>query len=138
MTRAGSSAQSARSSSGKSFCSRKNGDLTVVERGQHALEHGRRFDGGNDLHFSATGFARLDVNLEHALQTLRPGHCRVASCRALSRAHRVTPSASGRGHLLAQMRVGGEYAVVAGEVDARIGDQGRQSGDKIFRATCPE
>ena len=105
--------------------------------GQHALDHGRRFDGGNDLHFSATGFARLDVNLEHALQTLRPGHGRVASCRALSRAHRVTPSASGRGHLLAQMMVGGEYAVVADEVDARIGDVGRHAGDQIFRVSCP-
>jgi len=34
-------------------------------------------------------------------------------------------------HLLAQMIGGGEYAVIAGEVDARTGDQGRQPGDKV-------
>ena len=66
------------------------------------------------------------VEIEHALQTLRPGHCSVAISRRLSGAHRVTPSASGRGHLLTQMMVGREDPVIAGEVDARIGDQGRQ------------
>ena len=33
--------------------------------------------------------------------------------------------------------VGREYAVIAGEVDARRGDQGRPPGDKVFRASCP-
>ena len=36
-----------------------------------SLDHGRSFDAGNDLHLPATGFADLDIYLEHALQTLR-------------------------------------------------------------------
>ena len=96
-----------------------------------SLDHGRRFDGGNDLHFSATGFARLDVNLEHALQTLRPCRCGVALCPRLIRAHRVTLPASGRGHLLTQMMVGREDAVRTGEIDARAGHECRRPGDEI-------
>ena len=45
--------------------------LSVVEMRQDALDHGRIFDAGNDLHLPATGFADLDIDLEHALQTLR-------------------------------------------------------------------
>ena len=41
--------------------------LAVVERGQDAFDHGRIFDAGNDLHRPATGFADLDIYLEHAL-----------------------------------------------------------------------
>ena len=36
-----------------------------------SLDHGQIFDAGNDLHLPATGFAGLDIDLEHALQTLR-------------------------------------------------------------------
>ena len=86
--------------------------LSVVEMCQEALAHGRSFDGDNVLHLPATGFAGLDFNREHALPTLRPGHCRVAVCRGLTHAHRVRPSASGRGHLLMPMMVGGEYALI--------------------------
>ena len=96
-----------------------------------SLDHGRIFDAGNDLHLPATGFAGLYIDLEHALQTLRSCHCRVAVCRGLIRAHRVTPSASGRSHLLAQMMVGGEYAVITSQVDARVGHECRQPGDKV-------
>ena len=45
--------------------------LAVVEMRQHALDHCRIFDAGNDLHLPATGFAGLYIDLEHALQTLR-------------------------------------------------------------------
>ena len=81
--------------------------LAVVEMGQNALDHGRIFDARNDLHLPTTGSAGLYIDLEHARQTLRPGHCRVAVCRGLICGHRVPPSASGRSHLLMLMKVGG-------------------------------
>ena len=43
----------------------------------------------------------------------------------------MTPSASGRGHLLAQMMIGGEYAVITGQIDARVGHECRQPDDEI-------
>ena len=36
-----------------------------------------------------------------------------------------------------RLMVGREYAVIAGEVDARVADQGRQPSDEVFRASCP-
>ena len=102
--------------------------LSVVERRQEALDHCRVFDGSDDLHLPVTG---LDVDLEHALQTLRPCRCGAALCPRLIRAHRVTLPASGRGHLLTQMMVGREDAVRTGEIDARAGHECRRPGDEI-------
>ncbi len=98
--------------------------LAVLEMRQDALDHGGVFDAGDDLHLSATGLAGLDIDLEYALQTLRPCHCRMAGRWWVVQARGLTRPAAGRGHLLVQMMVGGEYAVIAGKVDARIGDQG--------------
>ena len=44
--------------------------LAVLEMGQDAFDHGRVFDAGNDLPRPATGFAGLDIYLEHALEAL--------------------------------------------------------------------
>jgi len=52
--------------------------LAVVEMRQDALDHGRIFDAGNDLHLPATGLAGLDIDPEYELQTLRPCDGRMA------------------------------------------------------------
>ena len=55
----------------------------------------------------APGCAGLKVDFEYPLQSLCPCHRRVAIYWRFLRARRVTPSATGRGHLLTQMMVGG-------------------------------
>ena len=105
--------------------------LAALEMGQDALDHGRVFDAGNDLHLPATGFAGLNIDLEHTLETLRPGHCRVAYGRGRVCARGLTPSAPRRGHWLAQGRVGREHAVVTDQVDAWIGYERRPPGKEI-------
>ena len=72
----------------------------VIELRQDAFDHRRIFNARNHLHRPATGLADLELNLEHALQSLRPGHRRVARYRGLLRGRRLTPTATRRGHLL--------------------------------------
>ena len=66
------------------------GILAIIEVRQDALDHRWLFDAHNHIHLSATGFASLNVDFEHALQALRPCHRRVAIDRGLFRAHRGT------------------------------------------------
>ena len=47
------------------------GAWAVIEMRQDALDHHWIFDAGNHLHLPATGFANLNVTLEHPLQALR-------------------------------------------------------------------
>ena len=46
----------------------------LVEMDKNALDHGGVFDAGDDLHRTTTHFAGFDVDAEHALEALRPGH----------------------------------------------------------------
>ena len=59
------------------------GILAIIEVRQDALDHRWLFDAHNHIHLSATGFASLNVDFEHALQALRPCHRRVAIDRGL-------------------------------------------------------
>ena len=46
----------------------------VVKVGEDLLDHHRVFDAGNDSERTGTFPAGLDVDVENALQSLRPGH----------------------------------------------------------------
>jgi hypothetical protein len=80
----------------------------------------------------------LDVDVEHALEALRPSHRRpplgrgavVCLGRCLACCTLAPP---GLGHLRAVRAVRGKHAVEAGEIDARFGHQRGQSCDEIQR-----
>ena len=74
---------------------------------QYASDDVRFFDAGDDLHGATADLAGLDVDVEHVLEALRPGH----------------------GGALRAVR--SEDPVVADEVDARFGDKGSEAGHKI-------
>ena len=42
--------------------------------GEYLPDDLRIFDAGDDLHGSAAGLASPDIDVEHALEALRPGH----------------------------------------------------------------
>ena len=70
----------------------------------------------DDLDGAAAALAGLDVDVEHTLQALRPGHGGPAfgGCwvfRRMRRAGLVTLAALGRRHLRTMRAVGGEYSV---------------------------
>ena len=85
----------------------------TIEMRQDALDHRGIFDTRNHLHLPAAGFAGLNVYLEYALQTLCPCHRRVAIGRRLLGARRLTATAMRRRHLLTQMMIRREDAVIA-------------------------
>ncbi len=82
--------------------------------------------------------ARLNVNVEHPLESLRPGHGRVTISRRfvlrlISRLKLVAfASLCGR-YQRAMLAIGCEYTVISGEVDSWLGHQGRQPGNEIQR-----
>lgn len=87
----------------------------------------------------AGAVASAQVDLEHPLQALRPGHGGTALARGwhlgcTGTTALVAPAPLGRGDLGAVFTVRGKHAVVAREVDARWGDERRQTGDEIQRA----
>ncbi len=102
----------------------------VVEDGADGV---RIFDAGDDAHAAAAMGAGGHVDVEDALEALRPGHGAPFLCRrSIIRAgdfstRRPAAFAAMRGRELgAQVRVRGEDAVEAGQVRARWRDQRRQ------------
>jgi hypothetical protein len=50
---------------------------SFIPVGQYLLDYRRIFDTGNYLDSAAAFTARFDVNIEHSLESLRPGHGRM-------------------------------------------------------------
>jgi hypothetical protein len=105
---------------------------------QDLLDDHRVFDAGNDPGCSSTDPARLNVNIEHPLQPLRPGHGRMTlNWRLLLLAIRcfglVAFSPFCRCHNRPVFAVRGEYTVKARQVDSGPGHKSCQFGDEIHR-----
>ena len=81
--------------------------------------HDRIFDARNHLDRTAAVVTGLDIDLEHALQPLRPCHRNVAGWRRISSSPGLAPAALGRRHLFLPPVIRRKDAVVACEVDAR-------------------
>ena len=92
---------------------RQGGGLSApVEVFEDLFDHGRIFDARDHLDRTAAVVTGLDIDLEHPLQTLRPGHRDVAGGRWFVGRLGITPAASGRRHLLTQSMVRREHAVM--------------------------
>jgi len=89
------------------------------------------FDAGDDPDGPAAVLTGLDIDVEDALQALCLWSGGVALGGCFLRLHGEAFAASGRGHRRAQMAVGHEHAVEAGEKHAGFGHQGGKSGNKI-------
>ena len=94
------------------------------------------FNAGDDPDVPAAFSTRFDIDMEDALQALRPAHGKRAVRRMF---WFIRPLGLGvlaplRGcHHGTVLAVGGKHAVEAGQVDARPGHQGRQLGDELQR-----
>ncbi len=120
---------------------------------EYLLDDHRIFDAGDDVHGctnaagarmrksghfdgTAAGLARLNVDIEHPLESLGPGHgCATLGRRSVLRfiwrlrlAAFAPPCVR---HLHAMFAVGSEYTVKAGEIDPGLGHQGGQPDDEI-------
>jgi len=89
------------------------------------------FDTGDEAQRATAVWALLDVDLEDALEPLHPGQgccglIGIASCARFLLPHDGGPVSE----------VGGEDAVVSGEVGARFGDERSESGDEVQRIQC--
>ncbi len=98
--------------------------LQVVE---YLPDHLGIFDAGDDLHGSAAGLASLDIDVEHALEALRPGHDDMAFggcpfCKSIGSIGIASLAPAGRRDQCPVIAVGGEYAMEAGKIDARLGN----------------
>jgi len=98
--------------------------LQVVE---YLPDHLGIFDAGDDLHGSAAGLASLDIDVEHALEALRPGHDDMAFggcpfCKSIGSIGIASLAPAGRRDQCPVIGVGGEYAMEAGKIDARLGN----------------
>ena len=89
------------------------------------------FDAGDDSDGAAAAGAGVDIDLEHAFEPLRPGHGGMAFGGGPGRDRATAWSAPGRGHLCAQVVVGGKHPMKPGEIHARGGDQCGEPGDKV-------
>ena len=96
------------------------------------------FDAGNHLGGTATGPALLHVDIENPLEPLSPGHGRMT----LNRGFLVLATRSFglaafaplcRRNPCSMLTVGCEYAVKPNQIDSRLGDQGGQLGDEVYR-----
>ena len=86
------------------------------------------------LHRPAAMAARFDVELEHPLQALPPGHGRMSRrCRPVRFLARA-PAALTRCYLRAQVAIGRKHAVKPRQVHARFRHQRRQPRHEIQRA----
>jgi len=109
---------------------------------QDLFDHHRLFNAGGDLNVAAAVLAGLDVDIEYALQALRPGHrCsafdRCWAVRRMCRTGLVALTALGRRHLCAMRAVGGKHAVESSQINPRLRHQRDESGDEVLRASCP-
>ncbi len=94
---------------------------------EDALDDSGIFDAGDDLHRTATYLAGFNVDVEHALEALRPAHGGAAldGCFGTLGTWRFA-AATGGGVRCAVWTVRGEHAVVADEVDAEFGNECRE------------
>jgi hypothetical protein len=58
--------------------SRPDGGRFALQMRQNPLDHRRVFNAGDDLDLPGAPLAGLDVDIEHPLQPLHPGHRRMA------------------------------------------------------------
>ncbi len=96
------------------------------------------FDAGDDLDVAAAVLAGLDVDVENALEPLRPAHGgpafdRCWAVRRICRTGLVALTALGRRHLRTMRTVGGEHAMKSCQVDSRLRHQRDESGDEVHR-----
>ena len=114
--------------------------------GEYLPDDVRIFDAGDDLHGSAAGLASLDIDVEHALEALRPGHDDMAFdgcpfCKSIGSIGIASLAPAGRRDQCPVIAVGGEYAMEAGKIDARLRDKQALLGplqipySRLF--TCP-
>lgn len=106
--------------------------------GEYLLDHHGVFNAGDHFHDAATFATCLDIDVENALQSLRPGHgCATFGLRLVLRfigrlglAASATP---GGRHQSAVLAIGGKYTVETGQVYSRFRHQCRQLGNEIQR-----
>ena len=99
---------------------------------QDLFDHRWIFDARNHLDRTAAVVTGLNIDLEHALQALRPRHCDVAGGRWLV-GRRGMPAALGRRHLFTQPMIRRKDAVIARQVDTWRRHERGQPGDKVER-----
>jgi hypothetical protein len=109
---------------------------SFIQVGEYLLDGYRIFNAGDHFDATAAGTARLNVDIEHPLETLGPSHGRATfggrSVLRLIRRFGLTAFATPCGcHLYAMLAVGGEYPVKAREVHARFRNEGGQTRDEI-------
>ena len=102
---------------------------------EDALDEGGVLDAGDHREPPAAAAAVLEVDGEHAFESLRPTHGEVPGGRLLDRACVAVRAlaAAGRGDRGAQRRRRGEHAVVPGQVHPRHGHQDGETGEEVQR-----
>ena len=100
---------------------------------EDALNDGGVFDARDHLEPPAAAAAALEVDGEHALESLRPVHGDVPGRRSLGRGCVAVraPASARRGDRGAQRRMRGEDAVVPRQVHPRRGHEGGETGDEV-------
>ena len=96
-------------------------------------------DASDDFDRTTAATANLNVDIEHALESLGPSHSSMAlgRCPYFRICARLKCLAtSGRSDFPAPAVIWGKDAVVAGEVDAGLRHQGSQTCDEIHRLEC--
>ena len=96
------------------------------------------FDAGDDLHGSAAGVASSDIDVEHALEALRPGHGGMAfggcgACECVGGFGFASLASAGRRDQCPVIAVGCEHTMKTSKVDAGLGNQRSEPGDEIQR-----
>ncbi len=109
-----------------------------MEIGENLLNDHWILDAGDHFDGAAACTTRLNVDIENALQPLRPGHgCATFDRRFLlaviGRYAFVALPPFRRCHQGTVLTVGRKNAVKSGEVDPRFGHQRRQPGDEAQR-----
>jgi hypothetical protein len=104
--------------------------------GENLFNDRRVFNAGDDPHCPATGRAGLDIDAEDPFQALSTGHrgAPFARCRLLPIPRRgmlASPAPLGRRHPRAVFAVRRKHPVETGEIESRLGHQGRQPGDEV-------
>ena len=108
----------------------------VVQMGQYLVDDDLIFDASDDLYGAATAGAGFHVDIEHALEALRPGHRGVTfdgrfglTIVVASRAFAATCGSD----LGTPVMIGSQHTVVANQVDAGPWYQGGEACDKVNR-----
>ena len=98
--------------------------LEVIE---YLPDHLGVFDAGNHLHRAGAFATGLSVDIENTLEALRPGHDDMAFggcpfCKSIGSIGIASLAPAGRRDQCPVIAVGGEYAMEAGKIDARLGN----------------